>query len=68
MKIMKKYILTALLVLASVLSGCDNYIDVMPKGVRIPKTLADYEALLRNEYNVNYLPSQQALYLSLIHI
>ena len=63
MKIMKKYILTALLVLASVLSGCDNYIDVMPKGVRIPKTLADYEALLRNEYNVNYLPSQQALYL-----
>ena len=60
---MKKYILTALLVLASVLSGCDNYIDVMPKGVRIPKTLADYEALLRNEYNVNYLPSQQALYL-----
>ncbi|WP_303037569.1 RagB/SusD family nutrient uptake outer membrane protein, partial [uncultured Duncaniella sp.] len=60
---MKKYILTALLVLASVLSGCDNYIDVMPKGIRIPKTLADYEALLRNEYNVNYLPSQQALYL-----
>ncbi|MBP3303580.1 MAG: RagB/SusD family nutrient uptake outer membrane protein [Muribaculaceae bacterium] len=63
MTAMKKYIFTALLTMMIALSGCDNYIDVMPKGMRIPKTLADYEALLRNEYSANYLPSLQALYL-----
>ena len=47
----------------TLLSSCDKYIDVMPKGVRIPKTLADYEALLRYEYSANYLPGLQANYL-----
>ena len=60
---MKKYISLALLVVMVVLSACDNYIDVLPKGTRIPKTLADYEALLRNEYSANYLPGIQANYL-----
>ena len=61
---MKKYISLALIVLTAVITvSCDNYIDVMPKGMRIPKTLADYEALLRYEYSVNYLPSLQDQYL-----
>lgn len=61
---MKKYISLAIIVLAAVISvSCDNYIDVMPKGMRIPKTLADYEALLRYEYSANYLPSLQDQYL-----
>lgn len=44
-------------------TSCDNYIDVMPKGKKIPQTLADYEAFLRNEYNVNYIYSSQDQYL-----
>lgn len=46
-----------------ILSSCNDYIDVMPKGTRIPTTLADYEAFLRNEYSCNYLPALQATYL-----
>ena len=59
---MKKYILP-LIALALTATSCDNYIDVMPKGMRIPTTLADYEALLRYEYSVNFLPSLQDQYL-----
>lgn len=46
-----------------VLCSCNDYIDVMPKGTRIPTTLADYEAFLRDEYSCNYLPALQATYL-----
>lgn len=60
---MKKYISVALMLMAFVLTGCDNYIDVMPKGQRIPTTLADYEALLRNEYSANYIYGTQDQYL-----
>ncbi|ERJ58856.1 RagB/SusD family nutrient uptake outer membrane protein [Sphingobacterium paucimobilis] len=41
-KIFKIAIIPALLSLGS----CDNFLDVVPKGVVIPQTLADYEALL----------------------
>lgn len=60
---MKKYIFATLLSTAALFSACDNYIDVMPKGQRIPETLADYEAFLRNEYSVNYIYSTQDQYL-----
>lgn len=60
---MKKYISFAILVVMLVLSSCNDYIDVMPKGKRIPTTLADYEAFLRDEYSCNYLPALQATYL-----
>lgn len=60
---MKKYISAAILSLMFILTGCDNYIDVLPKGQRIPKTLADYEALLRNEYSANYIYGMQDQYL-----
>lgn len=60
---MKKILSLALTAVILILSGCNEYIDVMPKGSRIPKTLADYEAFLRNEYSVNYLAALQATYL-----
>lgn len=60
---MKKYISFAIIAVMAILSSCNDYIDIMPKGSRIPATLADYEALLRNEYNCNYLPALQATYL-----
>lgn len=41
-KIFKLALIPALLSMGS----CDNFLDVVPKGVVIPQTLADYEALL----------------------
>jgi len=60
---MKKYISIALVAVMTLLTACNDYIDILPKGSRIPTTLADYEAFMRNEYSANYLPSLQALYL-----
>lgn len=60
---MKKYISIFIVTLLVTLTSCNDYIDVMPKGMRIPQTLQDYEAFLRDEYGTNYLPSLQALYL-----
>lgn len=61
---MKKYIFILLtFALGFGFSSCDNYIDVLPKGMRIPTTLQDFEALLRNEYSANYLACAQAPYL-----
>lgn len=45
------------------LSSCNDYLDIVPKGERIPTTLADYEALLRDEYTIGYSPILQSLYL-----
>ena len=45
------------------MSSCNDYIDVLPKGMRIPTTLQDFEALMRNEYSANYLACAQAPYL-----
>lgn len=59
----KKYIALGAVALSFGLTSCDNYINEMPKGMRIPKTLADYEAFLRYEYSVNYLPCLQGPYL-----
>lgn len=45
------------------LSSCNDYLDIVPKGERIPTTLADYEALLRDEYTIGQSPILQTLYL-----
>ena len=60
---MKK--LTYLFALAGLLgmSSCNDYLDIVPKGNKIPTTLADYEALLRNEYTISQTPVTNALYL-----
>lgn len=51
---------------AMLASSCDNYLDIKPKGDKIPTTLADYEALLRGETILNpitHMPSTNALLL-----
>lgn len=32
-------------------SSCDNFLNVLPKGEKIPTTLADFDAFIRNESN-----------------
>ncbi|MBI9058295.1 MAG: RagB/SusD family nutrient uptake outer membrane protein [Labilibaculum sp.] len=51
MKFKISYIATISLLAAMLFSSCDNYLDVLPKGEKIPTSLADYEAFIRNEYN-----------------
>lgn len=62
---MKKTLLStiklAALVLAVCLSSCNKYLDVLPKGQKIPTTLADYEAFLRDEYGNQLMPITQAV-------
>ncbi|MNE04171.1 SusD family protein [compost metagenome] len=51
---MKKNLLTTikafLLVLTVGLSSCNDFLSIVPKGEKIPTTLADFDALLRDEY------------------
>lgn len=62
---MKKNILSILLLLGMtlMLASCDEYLNIEPKGKRIPKTLADYEAFLRYEYGTHRMPITQTTYL-----
>lgn len=55
------YICTLLCSLA--FSSCNDYLDIVPKGNKIPTTLADYEALLRDEYTIGQTSISNALYL-----
>lgn len=52
-----------LLLIAGSLSSCKKYLDVVPKGQKIPTTLADFEALVRDEYGVQRMDAQQAILL-----
>lgn len=45
------------------LTACDNYLNIVPKGKKIPNTLGDFEALLRDEYTIGESPILNALYL-----
>lgn len=56
------YYLIALIFFSSVVS-CEDYLNIAPKGEKIPETLEDFEALLRDEYTIGYLPVTNALYL-----
>lgn len=49
-----KSILTTLVLAAALLtaSSCTDFLNILPKGQKIPTTLTDYEAFLRNEYSV----------------
>lgn len=65
---MKKYIsrsITAIVILFSVFSAtsCDDYLNVLPKGSKIPKTLADFEAFLRDEYSNQTTNVEQSIIL-----
>lgn len=60
---MKHVIYIYMLVCGLVFSSCNDYLDIVPKGNKIPSTLADYEALLRDEYAIGQTPISNALYL-----
>lgn len=61
---MKKIIVVIVAILGWMnLTSCNDYLDIVPKGNKIPTTLADFEALLRNEYTIGYIPVTNALYL-----
>lgn len=53
----------ALLLLVVSLGSCKKYLDVLPKGKKIPTTLADFEALIRDEYTNQRAPVTQAVLL-----
>ncbi len=62
---MKKTILSLLVMVGMALTfaACDDYLNIEPKGKRIPKALEDYEAFLRDEYTNHRLPVLQTTYL-----
>jgi starch-binding outer membrane protein, SusD/RagB family len=43
--------IVCLLALGLAFTSCTNYLDDVPKGSKVPTTLADYDAFIRNEYN-----------------
>ena len=45
------------------LSSCNDYLNIAPKGNKIPTTLEDFEALLRDQYTIGRTPATNALYL-----
>lgn len=52
-----------LLLLVVGLGSCKKYLDVLPKGKKIPTTLADFEALIKDEYSNQRAPITQAVLL-----
>ena len=52
-----------LLLLVVALGSCKKYLDVVPKGSKIPTTLADFEALVRDEYTNHRAPVTQTVLL-----
>ena len=49
-----------ILTLGLTFASCSNYLDDAPKGSKIPTTLADYEAFLRDEYSNQSVDIAQA--------
>ena len=60
---MKKIIYSFICIAGLTFSSCNDYLDIVPKGNKIPTTLADYEALLRDEYTIGQTSISNALYL-----
>lgn len=60
-----KKIIFALSLLAGILNftSCDDYLNIVPKGSKIPTTLADFAPLLRDEYVIGTTPLTNGLYL-----
>jgi tetratricopeptide (TPR) repeat protein len=61
---MKKIYIVCLLALGLAFASCDDYLDDIPKGSKVPTTLADYEAFIRNEYTnqrIDVTPALQLL-------
>jgi tetratricopeptide (TPR) repeat protein len=52
-----------LVALGLTLASCENYLDDAPKGSKVPTTLADYEAFLRDEYTNHRVDVTGAMHL-----
>lgn len=52
----------ALLGASLLLASCNDFLGILPKGEKIPTTLADYEAFIRYDYN-HVCDFSQAMYL-----
>ena len=62
-KIFQKITLLSALLLTLGFTACDEYLGVIPKGEKIPETLADFEAMIRYEYGNHRVDVNQALIL-----
>ena len=62
-RILLNTIKIAALLLVIGLSSCEKYLDIVPKGKKIPTTLADFDALLRDEYGNQRMDITQAILL-----
>lgn len=49
------------LALGVTFASCESYLDDVPKGSKVPTTLADYEAFIRDEYTNQVVNVEQAL-------
>lgn len=52
--------IVGVLALGLTFASCDNYLDDVPKGKKVPTTLADFEAFLRDEYTSHPVNVTQA--------
>ncbi len=59
-KIFHKITLLSALLLTLGFTACDEYLGVIPKGEKIPETLADFEAMIRYEYGNHLVDVRQA--------
>ena len=62
-KIHYHIVLLCSLMLSLSFTSCDDYLGVVPKGKKVPTTLADFEALMRYEYGCHRVDVTQALVL-----
>ncbi|GGH16781.1 RagB/SusD family nutrient uptake outer membrane protein [Sphingobacterium alkalisoli] len=53
-----RYILLGFVATGAV--SCNDYLNVLPKGKKLPTTYADFEPLLRDEYGVHHTRTTQA--------
>lgn len=60
---MKKFLYIFVIACLPLFSSCNDYLNIVPKGEKVPTTLADFESLLRNEYTIGQTPVSNALYL-----
>jgi hypothetical protein len=62
-KILSNTLKISALILLISFSSCKKYLEIVPKGVKVPTTLADYEAMIRDEYGNQRTTITQAVLL-----
>ena len=55
------YSIACLLVLSITFTSCEDYLNDIPKGSKVPTTLADFEAFIRDEYGNHRVTISQAV-------